>query len=99
MTFVNKYCNNFSIGFAIARRLAQDGAKVVISSRKQVNVDRALDILRKEHDGVSGLVCHVSKPDHRQRLFEAVRLLVAFVSSIECNFRGDHIFENTFTFS
>merc|ERR1712037_111076 len=34
------------IGFAIAKRLAQDGAKVWISSRKQDNVDAALDELR-----------------------------------------------------
>nr|XP_023395860.1 dehydrogenase/reductase SDR family member 4-like isoform X2 [Loxodonta africana] len=30
------------IGFAIARRLAQDGAHVVVSSRKQQNVDQAV---------------------------------------------------------
>uniref|UniRef100_B4N5H9 GK20583 n=1 Tax=Drosophila willistoni TaxID=7260 RepID=B4N5H9_DROWI len=35
------------IGFAIAKRLAEDGAAVVISSRKQKNVDNALAELRK----------------------------------------------------
>ncbi|KAH0626170.1 hypothetical protein JD844_000985 [Phrynosoma platyrhinos] len=46
------------IGFAIARRLAQDGAHVVVSSRKQANVDRAVAELQKENLSVSGLVCH-----------------------------------------
>uniref|UniRef100_A0ABM5EJ52 Dehydrogenase/reductase SDR family member 4-like isoform X1 n=2 Tax=Pogona vitticeps TaxID=103695 RepID=A0ABM5EJ52_9SAUR len=59
------------IGFAIARRMAQDGAHVVISSRKQANVDRAVDELQKENLSVSGLVCHVGKAEDRQRLIDA----------------------------
>nr|XP_060638880.1 dehydrogenase/reductase SDR family member 4-like [Anolis sagrei ordinatus] len=59
------------IGFAIARCLAQDGAHVVLSSRKQDNVDRAVAELRSENLSVSGLVCHVDKADDRQRLIEA----------------------------
>ncbi|XP_061447238.1 dehydrogenase/reductase SDR family member 4-like isoform X3 [Rhineura floridana] len=58
------------IGFAIARRLAQDGAHVVVSSRKQGNVDRAVAELRTENLSVSGLVCHVGKADDRQRLID-----------------------------
>ena len=60
------------IGFAIARRLGQDGAKVVISSRKQQNVDRAVAKLQEEDIDVFGLVCHVAKPEHRARLLEEV---------------------------
>uniref|UniRef100_A0A8C8UJ82 Dehydrogenase/reductase member 2 n=1 Tax=Peromyscus maniculatus bairdii TaxID=230844 RepID=A0A8C8UJ82_PERMB len=65
------------IGFSIARRLAQDGAHVVISSRKQQNVDRAVATLKKEGLGVSGTVCHVGKAEDRERL---VRLGVYNVS-------------------
>ena len=36
------------IGFAIARGLAAEGARVVITGRSQVSVDRALDRLRNE---------------------------------------------------
>lgn len=43
------------IGFAIAKRLAQDGAKVWISSRKQDNVDAALDELRGMDLDVDGM--------------------------------------------
>ncbi|XP_052590246.1 dehydrogenase/reductase SDR family member 2, mitochondrial-like [Peromyscus californicus insignis] len=56
------------IGFSIARRLAQDGAHVVISSRKQQNVDRAVAMLQKEGLWVSGTVCHVGKAEDRERL-------------------------------
>uniref|UniRef100_A0A8C8UB08 Dehydrogenase/reductase member 2 n=1 Tax=Peromyscus maniculatus bairdii TaxID=230844 RepID=A0A8C8UB08_PERMB len=59
---------SLSIGFSIARRLAQDGAHVVISSRKQQNVDRAVATLKKEGLGVSGTVCHVGKAEDRERL-------------------------------
>ncbi|CAO2590918.1 Dehydrogenase/reductase SDR family member 2, mitochondrial, partial [Lemmus lemmus] len=56
------------IGFAIARRLAQDGAHVVISSRKQQNVDRAVATLKEEGLSVTGTVCHVGKAEDRQDL-------------------------------
>ncbi|XP_012589473.1 PREDICTED: dehydrogenase/reductase SDR family member 2, mitochondrial isoform X6 [Condylura cristata] len=56
------------IGFAIARRLAQDGAHVVVSSRKQQNVDRAVAVLQGEGLSVTGTVCHVGKAEDRERL-------------------------------
>ncbi|XP_032199771.1 dehydrogenase/reductase SDR family member 2, mitochondrial-like isoform X2 [Mustela erminea] len=56
------------IGFAIARRLAQDGAHVVISSRKQQNVDQAVATLQGEGLSVTGTVCHVGKAEDRERL-------------------------------
>ncbi|XP_012589558.1 PREDICTED: dehydrogenase/reductase SDR family member 4 isoform X2 [Condylura cristata] len=56
------------IGFAIARRLAQDGAHVVVSSRKQQNVDRAVAALQGEGLSVTGTVCHVGKAEDRERL-------------------------------
>lgn len=56
------------IGFSIAKRLAQEGAKVVISSRKQANVDKALETLRKDKLECHGLVCHVGKSQDRTKL-------------------------------
>lgn len=56
------------IGFAIARRLAEDGAHVVISSRKQQNVDRAVATLQGEGLSVTGIVCHVGKAEDREKL-------------------------------
>uniref|UniRef100_A0AC11BKT6 Uncharacterized protein n=1 Tax=Ovis aries TaxID=9940 RepID=A0AC11BKT6_SHEEP len=60
------------IGFAIARRLAQDGAHVVVSSRKQQNVDRAVAALQGEGLSVSGTVCHVGKAEDRERLVATI---------------------------
>lgn len=56
------------IGLAIARRLGQDGAKVMVSSRKQANVDRTLEELRSENFTVEGMVCHVGKSEDRKNL-------------------------------
>ncbi|KAI2570545.1 dehydrogenase/reductase 4 like 2 [Homo sapiens] len=56
------------IGFAIARRLAQDRAHVVVSSRKQQNVDQAVATLQGEGLSVTGTVCHVGKAEDRERL-------------------------------
>lgn len=60
-----------SIGFAIARRLAKDGCKVMISSRKEANVNKALEELRSDPDiaeSVQGVTCHVGKPGDREKL-------------------------------
>lgn len=56
------------IGLAIARRLAQDGARVLLSSRKQQNVDKAVQELKKEGLDVEGTVCHVGKNEDRVQL-------------------------------
>merc|ERR1711970_528617 len=60
------------IGFAAARRLAEDGAKVWISSRKEDNVIQAIDALKADGLNVNGLVCHVSKQKDREILFNSV---------------------------
>lgn len=58
------------IGFSIAKRLAEDGAKVVISSRKQQNVDSAVERLKKLNLEVLGVKCHVGLKADRKKLFE-----------------------------
>lgn len=64
------------IGFAIAQRLSQEGASVVISSRKPKNVEAATEKLKAEGGKVSGIVCHVSKKEDREKLFQEVFILV-----------------------
>ncbi|KAK9879405.1 hypothetical protein WA026_006471 [Henosepilachna vigintioctopunctata] len=59
------------IGFAIARRLASEGAKVIISSRKEEHVSNAVNKLEREGLHVTGLVCHVAKSEDRKKLFAA----------------------------
>lgn len=49
------------IGFAIARKLGQEGGKIVISSRNQKHVDSAVATLRSEGITCDGVVCHVGK--------------------------------------
>ncbi|GAA0171760.1 dehydrogenase [Lithospermum erythrorhizon] len=58
------------IGFGIAQRLGQEGASIVISSRKQKNVDEAVEKLKSKGIEVSGLVCHVSNKEQRKSLIE-----------------------------
>ncbi|KAJ4842178.1 hypothetical protein Tsubulata_020726 [Turnera subulata] len=57
------------IGFAIAERFGLEGASVVISSRKQKNVQEAIEKLKaKGISQVLGVVCHVANPEHRKNL-------------------------------
>ncbi|CAK9816825.1 Dehydrogenase/reductase SDR family member 4 (Fragment) [Anthophora plagiata] len=58
------------IGFAIAKRLAEEGAKVMISSRKETNVKKAVEQLKSAGLNVCGTICHVGKKDDRKKLFE-----------------------------
>lgn len=52
-------------------RLAADGAKVVISSRKQENVNRAVSELKsKGFQNVLGVKCHVGDGEDRNNLFK-----------------------------
>ncbi|XP_078524217.1 dehydrogenase/reductase SDR family member 4-like [Lissotriton helveticus] len=73
------------IGLAIARRLAQQGAHVVLSSRKQENVDKAVKQLKSENLSVSGTICNVTNEDHRKSLVEL---------ALEKHGRIDYLFSN-----
>ena len=61
------------IGKAIAHRLVKDGAKVMISSRKENNVTEALKEIRQsvpEPSNIEGMTCHVGKAEDRELLVE-----------------------------
>lgn len=59
------------LGFAIAQHLAREGAYVVISSRKQENVDSALAKLHEQGlKNVSGLVCDTTSKNDRAALIQ-----------------------------
>ncbi|KAJ1428697.1 Short-chain dehydrogenase/reductase SDR [Sesbania bispinosa] len=62
--------STLGIGFSIAERLGLEGASVVISSRKQQNVDEAVDKLRAKGIDVLAVVCHVSNAQQRKNLID-----------------------------
>ncbi|XP_010270063.1 PREDICTED: tropinone reductase-like 3 isoform X1 [Nelumbo nucifera] len=85
------------IGFSIAERLGLEGASVVISSRKQNNVDKAVEKLRARGIDVLGVVCHVSNAQHRKNLIEKTvqtyGKIDVFVSNAAANPAIDAILE------
>lgn len=58
------------IGLAIAKRLGAEGGKVVVSSRKQANVDEAVKLLKDQGSTVHGVACHVGSASDRKKLFD-----------------------------
>ena len=58
----------YRIGLDIARRLGLDGCKVVVSSRKEANVERATAQLKSEGIDVIGVPCNVGLDEDRRRL-------------------------------
>ena len=61
------------IGYAVARRLAQEGAHVIIVSRNQVKVDTAVQQLKYEGFLASGFPCDVDRGGDRRALLNYVR--------------------------
>lgn len=58
------------IGQAIAKHLAENGAKVMISSRKKENVESTVQKLTSQNLDVAGTVCHANKAEHRKDLIQ-----------------------------
>lgn len=58
------------IGLAMAKRMAEDGAHVILSSRQQKNVDKAVNSLTELNLQASGMACHVGNPEERTNLIE-----------------------------
>ncbi|XP_048039841.1 dehydrogenase/reductase SDR family member 4 [Megalobrama amblycephala] len=56
------------IGLAAAEALGQRGAHVVVSSRHQTNVDKAVSLLRSKNIQVIGTTCNVGKAEDREKL-------------------------------
>ena len=58
------------IGEALARGLAEFGASVVISSRKQAACEAVAAAYRADGLDATAIACHVGNPDDRRRLIE-----------------------------
>ncbi|KAF7664464.1 hypothetical protein LDENG_00175640 [Lucifuga dentata] len=58
------------IGLAAAEALGQRGAHVVVSSRRQANVDKAVKLLQSQNIQVTGTTCNVGKGEDREKLVQ-----------------------------
>ncbi|XP_059933055.1 dehydrogenase/reductase SDR family member 4 [Gadus macrocephalus] len=58
------------IGLAAAEALGRRGAHVVVSSRRQANVDRAVTTLQGQDIKVTGTTCNVGKSEDREKLVQ-----------------------------
>ncbi|KAL0310757.1 UNVERIFIED_CONTAM: Tropinone reductase-like 3 [Sesamum angustifolium] len=73
------------IGFGIAERLGLEGGAVVISSRRQNNIDAAVEKLKSRGIEVLGLVCHVSNAQQRKDLIKKTIEKYGKIDVIVCN--------------
>lgn len=72
------------IGFSIAQRLLREGARVVVSSRKSKNVEKAVEALKAENPQheCHGLVCHVAVPEDRANLVAEVKCFFSYLDEL-----------------
>jgi NAD(P)-dependent dehydrogenase (short-subunit alcohol dehydrogenase family) len=73
------------IGEAIARALAQQGAKVVVSSRKQDGVNAVADAIMREGGAAAGIAAHMGDMDQVRNLLEQTVTLFGGVDIIVNN--------------
>lgn len=60
------------IGLATAEALGKRGAHVVVSSRRQANVDKAVALLQSQSIQVTGTTCNVGIGEDREKLVKMV---------------------------
>lgn len=65
------------IGLAAAQALGRRGAHVVVSSRRQANVDRAVALLKSQNIQVMGTTCNVGKGEDREKLVQMVSIFTS----------------------
>uniref|UniRef100_A0A3B3HF21 Dehydrogenase/reductase (SDR family) member 4 n=1 Tax=Oryzias latipes TaxID=8090 RepID=A0A3B3HF21_ORYLA len=58
------------IGLAAAEALGKRGAHVVVSSRRQANVDKAVALLQSQSIQVTGTTCNVGNGEDREKLIQ-----------------------------
>lgn len=75
------------IGLAIAKLLAEEGASIVVNSRKQENVDKTVEQFRQNGVKATGIVCNVGNAEDRSKLLEHVTM----TSSVASNHKSSRI--------
>ena len=85
----------FRIGYAIAKRMAEDGCSVMISSRKEGNVTKALETLKKEGLNVEGMPCHVGKEQDRENMIAKTLEKFGGIDILISNAAANPFFGNT----
>ena len=61
------------IGESIARLLAEQGAHVIVSSRKQEDCELVASSIREKGDSAEAVACHVGNMDDIQAIFSHIR--------------------------
>lgn len=83
------------IGLAAAQALGKKGAHVVVSSRRQANVDKAVALLQSQSIQVTGTTCNVGKAEDREKLVALTLQKYGGVDILVSNAAVNPFFGNT----
>lgn len=83
------------IGLAAAQALGKKGASVVVSSRRQANVDRAVALLQSQNIQVTGTTCNVGIGEDREKLIEVTLQKYGGIDILVSNAAVNPYFGNT----
>ena len=73
------------IGKAIAQRMAEQGARVIISSRKQDACDAVAAELRDKGLEATGIACNINYQEQLENLVDAARASYGAIDILVCN--------------
>jgi 3-oxoacyl-[acyl-carrier protein] reductase len=76
------------LGFAVARRLALEGARVLVTGRNPEGVERAVEQIRDEVGSAQGLAVDLSLEDGPQRVIDTARERLGEVDIVVTNAGG-----------
>nr|XP_046237481.1 dehydrogenase/reductase SDR family member 4 [Scatophagus argus] len=83
------------IGLATAQALGRRGAHVVVSSRRQANVDKAVALLQSQSIQVTGTTCNVGKGEDREKLVQMTLEQCGGIDILVSNAAVNPFFGNT----
>lgn len=83
------------IGLAAAQSLGKKGAHVVVSSRRQANVDRAVALLQSQSIQVTGTTCNIGNGEDREKLIEVTLQKYGGIDILVSNAAVNPFFGNT----
>jgi NAD(P)-dependent dehydrogenase (short-subunit alcohol dehydrogenase family) len=73
------------IGRAIAERMAEHGARVVVSSRKKEKCDEVVDAIRAKGGTGVAIACNIGKKDELRTLVEETKAALERIDVLVCN--------------
>ena len=77
--------SSMGIGFEILKRLAQEGARVILTSRRKESCSKAEETLQKLGLAYDTILANFNNKEERAKVYELIQTKYGFLSGLVCN--------------